>query len=313
MKKRADQLVEQGSPVTDPRLFRRCLGQFGTGVAIITASHAGQNVGVTVNSVASVSLDPPLVLWSLSKGSRSFNTFQQANGFAINILSKEQVELSAHFAGSATDKFADVAFDLTESGVPILNGSLAHIECTREAVHEGGDHLIIIGRVDRASRFEGDPLLFVQGRYVAAEELLDTAVVGSGVHDGVIPLLFDAHHSLSAKFDDDRRAEGLTPAEARILAALDGSDGMSAATIAKMTYVGLREAEDALAELCRKGETVGVAEGYALTDGGRQRREAIRQRWLDFQQREAAEVTPREMQAVLSVLGKLTSNANAAP
>jgi DNA-binding MarR family transcriptional regulator len=113
--------------------------------------------------------------------------------------------------------------------------------------------------------------------------------------------------------DDDRRAEGLTPAEARILAALDGSDGMSAATIAKMTYVGLREAEDALAELCRKGETVGVAEGYALTDGGRQRREAIRQRWLDFQQREAAEVTPREMQVVLSVLGKLTSNANAAP
>lgn len=162
--------IEIGHPADDLRMFRRCLGQYGTGVAIITTHKDGQSAGVTVNSVASVSLEPPLVLWSISRGSRSFSLFQNAGGFAINVLSKDQIELSRHFSSKVEDKFLGVPTRSGNLGIPLLEGAVAHLECTLEAAYDGGDHVILVGRVVRFSRFIEEPLLFVQGRYVVAAD-----------------------------------------------------------------------------------------------------------------------------------------------
>jgi flavin reductase (DIM6/NTAB) family NADH-FMN oxidoreductase RutF/DNA-binding MarR family transcriptional regulator len=321
MNKRANQPIEAGNPADDPRMFRRCLGQFGTGVAIITTRSHGQNAGVTVNSVASVSLEPPLVLWSISRGSRSYGAFQNAPGFAINILSKDQIELSRHFSSSVADKFAGVPSRYGNHDIPLLDGAVAHLECSREAAYDGGDHVIMIGHVSRISRYGGDPLLFVQGRYVVAADHPDADAAASTAANatpasqfaadfGLIPLLFEAHHALSAKFDEHRRAEGLSRTVARILAALRDSPGLSADALAGKAYIGIRDAEDALAELCLRGQAARVANGeYALTHAGRERCEAIKRRWLDFQSAEMAGISQGEMNGVSNVLAKLLANA----
>ncbi|WP_246252708.1 flavin reductase [Allomesorhizobium camelthorni] len=302
-------------------MFRRCLGQFGTGVAIITTRSDGQNAGVTVNSVASVSLEPPLVLWSISRQSRSFGAFQDAPGFAINILSKDQIELSRHFSSSAVHKFTGVPSRNGHHDIPLLDGAVAHIECSQEAAYDGGDHVIMIGRVSRVSRYSGDPLLFVQGRYVVAADHPDvdatTAANGTSappqiaVDSALIPLLFEAHYALSAKFDEHRRAEGLSRTVARILAILQDSPGLTAHEVARKTYIGIRDAEDALAELCLKDQVVRVGNGdYTLTQAGRERREAIKRRWLDFQSEEMSGISQGELNAASSALSKLLANAS---
>ena len=134
----------------DPLQFRRALGNFATGVTIVTAQNAqGEKVGVTANSFNSVSLDPPLILWSIDKKSSSFSVFEQATHFAVNILSGTQIELSNKFSRRNIDKFADTNFQLGAGRAPILENCSAVFECERYQVIEGGDHWIIIGKVVR--------------------------------------------------------------------------------------------------------------------------------------------------------------------
>lgn len=151
----------------DTRDFRSALGCFATGVAVITAQpDDGPPVGVTVNSFSSVSLDPPLVLYCLGKASQSFDTLAAATGFAVNVLAEEQVELSVRFSRSALqDRFSGLTVTTGASGAPILAGSLATLDCTREAVHDAGDHIVIVGRVRGLTSREGRPLLYFRGRY----------------------------------------------------------------------------------------------------------------------------------------------------
>ncbi|WP_029006746.1 flavin reductase family protein [Azospirillum halopraeferens] len=152
----------------DSRAFRSALGTFATGIAVITAECPdGTPVGVTVNSFSSVSLDPPLVLFCLGRASRSFDLFVHGTAFAVNILAAEQQELSARFARrDDQDRWEGVGIERWETGAPILTGCLANLDCTREAVYDGGDHVILVGRVRRlASRDDGNPLLYVRGGY----------------------------------------------------------------------------------------------------------------------------------------------------
>ncbi len=149
-----------------PDQLRRAMGLFATGVTVVTAcAPDGQLQGVTANSFSTVSLDPPLVLWSLARRARSFAQFEAAPHFAVNVLGAEQIALSRHFAAARSDKLAGIAHALGHGGCPVLAGALAHFECTRESVVDGGDHVIFIGRVLRASFREGDPLIFSAGRY----------------------------------------------------------------------------------------------------------------------------------------------------
>jgi flavin reductase (DIM6/NTAB) family NADH-FMN oxidoreductase RutF len=157
-------------PVLDPLLFRKCLGQFATGVAVVTASVDGELIGLTVNSFSSVSLAPPLILWSLAESSNSYAKFSVAGTYTINILADDQIELSKHFAKSGPNKFASVAWSSGQNGAPALEGVAAIFECDRESEHRGGDHLILVGRVRRAVHFDKNALLFAQGRYRIASD-----------------------------------------------------------------------------------------------------------------------------------------------
>jgi flavin reductase (DIM6/NTAB) family NADH-FMN oxidoreductase RutF len=157
--------LHDADPAAEPHLFRKCLGQFATGVAIVTTCVNGEPVGLTVNSFSSVSLTPPLVLWSIAESSNSYASFCVADSYTINVLAEDQIELSKHFAKSGLNKFASVAWSSGRNGVPTLHGVAAFFECDRESEHRGGDHLILVGRVRRAVHFERNALLFAQGRY----------------------------------------------------------------------------------------------------------------------------------------------------
>jgi 4-hydroxyphenylacetate 3-hydroxylase, reductase component len=149
--------------------FRRALGTFPTGVAIITARGPdGALHGMTVSSFNSVSLDPPLVLFSVARTVQSFAIWEQATEWGINILAESQDALSTRFAKSGTGKWADIEPISATSGVPLLPDVLAHFECERYAIYDGGDHLIMVGKVlslGRPSDSITAPLVFFSGRY----------------------------------------------------------------------------------------------------------------------------------------------------
>ena len=147
--------------------FRRAMSNFATGVAVVTTSDpSGANQGITVNSFSSVSLDPPLILFCLDKAAMSFDCFQQADGFAVNVLTKQQHALSVRFARASTDKWDGVAFDLLPGGLPILRGCLVSLVCRREALYDGGDHAIVIGRVEELhGDREEEPLVYFRSSY----------------------------------------------------------------------------------------------------------------------------------------------------
>ncbi|MGB5738636.1 MAG: flavin reductase family protein [Woeseia sp.] len=148
--------------------LRRALGSFATGVTVVTCCDAeGRPCGITVNSFSSVSLDPPLVLWNISRVSNSLEAFLNAGKFVINILAAHQQDAAAHFAKSDHRLFDNVDYVKGPEEVPLLPGTLGHFECSSHQVYDGGDHYIIVGRIDRFSCSAGEPLLFYAGRYAA--------------------------------------------------------------------------------------------------------------------------------------------------
>jgi flavin reductase (DIM6/NTAB) family NADH-FMN oxidoreductase RutF len=169
--------VVQDTSVADfnPRELRNALGAFATGVTIITTrSKAGVLAGMTANSFTSVSLNPPLVLWSSSLYAQSLPAFQEGSHFVVNILAYDQIELSNRFAKSHEDKFADVDHIIPESGAPVLIGAAAHLECRNEYRHYGGDHIIFIGYVERFAYTDKPTLLFCRGKYMRGEPMLQS-------------------------------------------------------------------------------------------------------------------------------------------
>lgn len=146
------------------RGLRDALGRYATGVTVVTAPTPGGPIGITANSFASVSLDPPLVLWSPARASRRFRFFCEAEHFAIHILGDDQQDLCDRFARTGHE-FDGADWLMGAHGVPLLSGCLARFECRHAACHDGGDHAIIVGEVRRASWRDGEPLIFSQGCY----------------------------------------------------------------------------------------------------------------------------------------------------
>ena len=144
--------------------FRHALGRFATGVTVVTTAGADGPVGITANSFASVSLDPPLVLWSPARASRRFPVFAAARHFAIHILDARQQALGWHFVrhGHAPD---GMDWTTGEAGMPVLPDCLARFDCAAQAAHDGGDHLILVGLVLHAMVRDGQPLVFLGGGY----------------------------------------------------------------------------------------------------------------------------------------------------
>lgn len=155
------------SPALDTSArFRQVVGHVPTGVAIITAMSPGGPLGMAVNSFTSVSLSPPLVLFCAAKTSATWPGIRKTGAFAVNILSHHDVELCRRFAQKNVDRFAGSSYRLGMTGAPILDGSLAHLDCYLYEMHEAGDHVIVLGRVSHVDAAEGiAPLIFHRGRY----------------------------------------------------------------------------------------------------------------------------------------------------
>jgi 3-hydroxy-9,10-secoandrosta-1,3,5(10)-triene-9,17-dione monooxygenase reductase component len=147
------------------REFRDALGRFATGVAVVTAEVDGMLLGSTVSSFNSVSLAPPLILFSLARSAQSFALWRKATRFGVTVLGESQNDLSNRFARGGAEKWTDIAPIRGSSGVPLLRGGLACFECETYALYEGGDHEIVVGRVLSFNRSEARPLLFYGGRY----------------------------------------------------------------------------------------------------------------------------------------------------
>lgn len=153
------------------RLFRDVLGRFASGVTVVTSMSGGEPVGMTCQSFSSVSLEPPLVLFIPARTSRAWPLIQRSGRFCVNFLAADQAELSNRMASRGVDKFAGVSWTPAEhTGSPVLEGTLAHVDCTIFAVHEAGDHYVVVGRVLGLHTTDvPDPLLFFQGRYRTTE------------------------------------------------------------------------------------------------------------------------------------------------
>lgn len=151
----------------DTRALRDAFGCFATGVTIVTATAVdGAPIGLTVNSFSSVSLDPPLLLVCPAREAGSTSVLEEVERFAVNVLESSDKSLSTRFARKGADRFAEGDWDTSEHGLPVLKRALAVFECTTEALHDGGDHLILVGRILKASyHLHDDPLLYFHGRY----------------------------------------------------------------------------------------------------------------------------------------------------
>ena len=151
--------------------LRHCLGQFATGVTVVTCKDAeARPCGITANSFSSVSLEPPLVLWNIAKSSNSLAAFLNARHYAFHILSSEQEDLSQHFARTDHTRFERIDYESSPEDVPILPGCLAVLHCSTRETIDCGDHHIIIGEVDRFDLGSGEPLLFFRSGYRSLSE-----------------------------------------------------------------------------------------------------------------------------------------------
>jgi len=150
----------------DPRQFRDALGRYPTGVTVITTRDSkGSPVGMTVNSFASVSLDPPLILWSIDNDSALFDVFTKASHFAVHILKSDQQQLSHNFSSEDPDHFAAAGYEAGIENLPLLKSYAALLQCEVSNRHEEGDHVILLGRVLDLENRVADPLVFCAGQY----------------------------------------------------------------------------------------------------------------------------------------------------
>ena len=226
--------VESGDPRVETDGFRRSLAESATGVTVIATSVEGERFGLTSNSFASVSLEPPLVLWSIRRESKSFAAFAACSHFAVNILAEDQIELSQRFARSGPDKFRDIDCQAGQGDAPLLAGVAASFECVRTQTYDGGDHLILVGQVLRYSRYDRQPLLFVKGRYAVSADHPDTRIFTTDAKTGQLEdgeervlsnLMIRAYSAIASRLERGRQTAGLglTLMQARLLRAAASS------------------------------------------------------------------------------------------
>lgn len=227
-------------PALSAEAFRGALGQFPTGVTIVTAADGGRLVGMTANSFASVSLDPPLVLWSVAKSAPSCPAFLAADGFAIHFLGADHRDLALRFAASGSDKFADMAFSHGVTGAPLLDGLAPILECRAWARYEGGDHMILVGEVVRLIARPHDPLLFHSGvlrRIEPGQRRPRELAANSFAKNYLAYLLARASQAVSGEFHESLKAWGLTVPEWRVLACLADAEGLAVTELAAMSIM----------------------------------------------------------------------------
>lgn len=255
---------EASKTALDPREFRQVLGTFTTGVTIITArGEDGTPAGVTANSFNSVSMDPPLVLWSLAKKSNSLATFTSASHWAVHILAHHQDNLSSHFARSVSgqEKFNEVPYEPGLGNAPLLSQCTARLQCRTTNLYDGGDHIILVGEVLTFDKCDTPPLVFQRGSYAIATSTAQPAVIPSGgdprnfgEDSPILYLLSTAYLHFSAKLRDATTRLNLNSMESLILSALGARDGRTYHELATLArYAGSSVCPEAINDLVARG------------------------------------------------------------
>ncbi|HSW04941.1 flavin reductase family protein [Aquabacterium sp.] len=266
-------------PAVDPRAFRNALGSFTTGVTIVTTRDAqGRDVGLTVNSFNSVSLEPPLVLWSLARNSASLEAFVEAEYFAVHILGAQQEQLSNRFAQRGIEKFAGVEVARGLGGVPLLPGCAARFECRTAYRHEGGDHEIFVGEVLSFEHFDQAPLVFQQGGYAVAVKkprraqpvATPESPEGSFSRNALIYLLGSAHAMLLSLLRPALQARALADDDYFVLNVLSLGEARTVAELdALMALAGRRVEARRLQSLVAAGWVLALPGArFRLSDTG---------------------------------------------
>jgi flavin reductase (DIM6/NTAB) family NADH-FMN oxidoreductase RutF/DNA-binding MarR family transcriptional regulator len=307
--------IDVGEPSEDPKAFRRTLGQFATGVTVIATEQDGQPVGVTANSFSSLSLDPPLILWSIARTSRSFAAFSAASHFCVSILGEHQIDVSQKLSSAREDKFSGVSWQPGIGGSPMITGAIATLECSAFAVQDGGDHIILIGRVLRHKRHAGKALLYAQGQYGVVDEhpafkaQASDATAPQTVHSlrelPLTTLLYLAHHNSSAAFERHRREENISLIQSRILSALTRQSPMSRQAIIRQVYMTPQTVEDALGELLQRGCLVQTEDDQLnLSEAGQRLAGSIRMRLQEYEREQLAGIPPERLEIARDVLAR---------
>jgi len=261
----------------DVRDFRNALGHFPTGVTVITTlDDNGDPIGCTASSFNSVSMDPALILWSVDKNAYSAEIFENAEYFAVNVLSESQVATSNRFAGRGEDKFKDVSYIAGTGGVPLLEGCGAQFECKTWSVYEGGDHLIIVGEVISYSHNQSKtPLVFSRGSYSIASQhpnLDSHSSVSTGSEFLNDFLLYQLNSTISLYRKELYPAliEGcnVTPEDWRILTLLDESSSLPFADLSKLVMQPIEELKQSLDMLSEAGVVKYSNDTVTLTTKG---------------------------------------------
>lgn len=261
------------------RAFRDALGAFATGVTIVTTQgRDGRPVGVTASSFNAVSLDPPLVLWSLARSAKSHDDFCASDHFAIHVLAAHQDALSNRFARSGEDKFDGVEWRPGEGGVPILADHAAVFECRTRHRYDGGDHVILVGEVMTFARSDHAPLLFHAGRY--AETRARPAAPGgatvdldaaSFTDDFLLYLLGRAHYQAVRPSRERIARMGLGEAEYAVFGRLSMGEPMTASELVRqMDHTGLGIDAGLVARMRDDGLIDGPSGSLRMTDHGKQ-------------------------------------------
>ena len=308
---------QASDPVQDGRAFRSALGQYGTGVAVITTLSGGVPVGMTVNSFAAVSLDPPLILWSVQNASGRAAAFIGAEHFAVNVLSAEQLDVSRVVASpdAGTDSFSQIAWTEGLGGAPLIDGAIARFECRAHDVLPGGDHQILLGRVEQCTVREGEPLLFVQGGYATHESFsasrveagtVTAASDASAASDPApfVRLVTAVNHRLSRNFDEHRGRFGLSVASSRVLKRLSAGP-LTVEDLVASAFLETQAIEDALSQLTEADLVEGDGPTFRQTLTGRAVREQVAENARHFNDATLAGLPEADVAAAYRVLRAL--------
>ncbi len=267
----------------DPQAFRQALGAFATGVTIVTTRDAnGVDVGLTANSFNSVSLQPPMVLWSLDKQALSLKAFTEAEYFAVHILADNQQPLSDRFAKKGSDKFAGLALTRGKGGIPLLDDCAARFECKTAFKYEGGDHEIFVGEVVEFVNFNKPPLAFLGGKYAVA---VPRVAASTGVEDkreldasftrgSLSYLVSNAHYLFDRQLRDIMQQHSLSRGQFYTMSQLGNESPLQLKLIrANLDFAGLKLSAAETRELVAKNLVQEVpdapAPSLALTETGR--------------------------------------------
>jgi flavin reductase (DIM6/NTAB) family NADH-FMN oxidoreductase RutF/DNA-binding MarR family transcriptional regulator len=277
--------IKTGDADFNSHAFRRALGNFATGVTIITARNAdGELVGATASSFNSLSMDPPLILWSCIKASRGCPIFETSTHFAVNVLASDQAELSNHFARQQEDKFSAIEWGEGIGGAPIFADCAARFQCESYQKIDGGDHWIFVGKVVAFDDFGRPPLCFHQGSYStlfnhlaaepASKERGDCQPADGRLEDHKFFQMLRAIRAYQDAYQPKVSALEVNLIESRLLLVVQDLPGLGAEGLTRHLNVPVHETEEALQNMQGRGFLAAQGDGFVLTELGRAKADA---------------------------------------